>query len=741
AEFDYRKLGIIIPGFASTQLRAWSVLDCPYSPVRLQPLFSAVNCWLKCMLLDPYNQTDHPECKSRPDSGPLSSIWKEWVKWCVDFGIEANAIIAVPYDWRLPPSMLEERDLYFHKLKAIFGFCSFHGKQCIRHFLEWLKLEIAPKHYIQWLEKHIHAYFVVGMCPLLGSTESVRATLSGTTPDFQSLRLGTARLMFNSFVASLWLLPFSKYCKADNVYWKQQCDEMEYSSDNSGWPTTLASIEVPTVRGTDAYPSIMDITEDIISNMECGKPTLLSFSAREVSDGTLFKTMLDYDPQSKALIHQLEKYYQGDPVLNPLTPWERPPINNVFCIYGIDTKNELYGKPYPDNWIITDVIYEFEQSLLSRSGHSFSGKPNNSSGDGTVSYNSLSWCKQWLGPKVNITRTPQYITYYEDAESIPGWRIAVWELDKVVAQMWHDMHPYSKSKLHEDCHWDYAKARCGFPEFCEYRYMFGDVHLGMSCRLKYSSTMLLRHSLARRLSPPRNQLVIPSTNSLPVRDLVSRMPKRRWQGDEVQPNYHDRGANKPKSIYLVLDDWHGGFTIRKLDADSPDLSEPPVFRLASPLNNHAMDFAALGRNIIATSNQCAATLVFDTEAEALAIGNPLPDALLSSLNFFVTADDMLFAFAYYFTSRPPSFEVMTTAKEDEVRSLCPSTDWSWKSIPAPFTKHQRIVSYALHRDRRTIFVSVHDRNGSGTGTFSFDSENCEWRRHGEWMLLSTAKVT
>uniref|UniRef100_A0A804LUC5 Phospholipid--sterol O-acyltransferase n=1 Tax=Zea mays TaxID=4577 RepID=A0A804LUC5_MAIZE len=85
------------------------------------------------MLLEPYNQTDHPECKSRPDSGlsaiteldpgyitgPLSSVWKEWVKWCVEFGIEANAIIAVPYDWGLPPSMLEERDLYFHKLKFV----------------------------------------------------------------------------------------------------------------------------------------------------------------------------------------------------------------------------------------------------------------------------------------------------------------------------------------------------------------------------------------------------------------------------------------------------------------------------------------------------------------------------------------------------------------------------------------------------------------------------------------------
>lgn len=36
-------------------------------------VLSAVNCWLKCMLLDPHNQTDHAECKSRPDSG-LSAI-------------------------------------------------------------------------------------------------------------------------------------------------------------------------------------------------------------------------------------------------------------------------------------------------------------------------------------------------------------------------------------------------------------------------------------------------------------------------------------------------------------------------------------------------------------------------------------------------------------------------------------------------------------------------------------------
>ena len=51
AEFDYRKLsGIIIPGYASTQLRAWSVLDCPYSPFDFNPLDSV---WLDTAKVPP----------------------------------------------------------------------------------------------------------------------------------------------------------------------------------------------------------------------------------------------------------------------------------------------------------------------------------------------------------------------------------------------------------------------------------------------------------------------------------------------------------------------------------------------------------------------------------------------------------------------------------------------------------------------------------------------------------------
>lgn len=41
------------------------------------------------------------------------------------------------------------------------------GNNVFRYFLEWLKLEIAPKQYTQWLDEHIHAYFAVGIIDLL----------------------------------------------------------------------------------------------------------------------------------------------------------------------------------------------------------------------------------------------------------------------------------------------------------------------------------------------------------------------------------------------------------------------------------------------------------------------------------------------------------------------------------------------------------------------------------------------
>ncbi|KAF7063551.1 hypothetical protein CFC21_070069 [Triticum aestivum] len=179
------------------------------------------------------------------------------------------------------------------------------------------------------------------------------------------------------------------------------------------------------------------------------------------------------------------------------------------------------------------------------------------------------------------------------------------------------------------------------------------------------------------------------------------MSKQRRQGEEDEANYyHNRSGNKEKSLYLVLDDWHKGFTIRKIDADSPGLSASPVLRLVSPERGRAMKFAALGCYIIATSNIHAGTLFYDTDTTGLAVGPPVPDALLCGSNTFLTSGDgdMLFVFAFHFMERP-----------DEM-----------------------IFSYALHPDGRTIFVSSWSR--AVCGTYSVDTRSCKWRRHGEWML-------
>jgi len=56
--------------------------------------------------------------------------------------------------------------------------------------------------------------------------------------------------------------------------------------------------------------------------------------------------------------------------------------------------------------------------------------------------------------------------------------------------------------------------------------------------------------------------------------------------------------------------------------------------------------------------------------------------------------------------------------------------WSWSRVgsPPPFDHCDRIWSFVLHPDGRTLFVS-HERS-----TFSFDTESKQWASHGTWFL-------
>lgn len=106
--------------------------------------------------------------------------------------------------------------------------------------------------------------------------------------------------------------------------------------------------------------------------------------------------------------------------------------------------------------------------------------------------------------------TLDQITFFERREAQPSGAVqttGVWEIDgaghreilgnpaflrELRAEMRNLFTNTQKSSdktsrppvIDADCYWNYRQAKCEFPEFCEYRYAFGDVILDQSCRLR-----------------------------------------------------------------------------------------------------------------------------------------------------------------------------------------------------------------------------------------------------------------
>ncbi|CAM0884013.1 unnamed protein product [Alopecurus aequalis] len=224
------------------------------------------------------------------------------------------------------------------------------------------------------------------------------------------------------------------------------------------------------------------------------------------------------------------------------------------------------------------------------------------------------------------------------------------------------------------------------------------------------------------------------------------MAKRQQGHEKKQADLAYKGSRpdqRQKHLYLVLDDWNSGYSLHKLDADqdTADLRQPPVLRLVSPVTRGPMCFDVLGSNIvIATNPRCGAapTLVYDTERAGLAVGPPLPVPLLGYFHISIAAAGMLYALSCHQSGQHHSFEVMSWAPtgNEDPWSPTPTMDWSWKSVPTPppFDEDERITSYAVHPDGRTIFISACNLCNLRCRTFSFDTRHCEWRFHGGWDL-------
>ena len=193
----------LVPGLAASRLVAWRHKECRHKPlmsdIRVQDyVWLNLNiimqmgtiddrCFVECIKLG-LNQSDSVDgggCKLRSDEGldaisslsvgglqsqlligRTNTVYSWLIQWLSDnLGYDVGSIIGFPYDWRLSPDKMEERDGFFTFMRRRIetavetngepGILVAHsmGNMIFRYFLSWLKVELAAEAYSELLDE------------------------------------------------------------------------------------------------------------------------------------------------------------------------------------------------------------------------------------------------------------------------------------------------------------------------------------------------------------------------------------------------------------------------------------------------------------------------------------------------------------------------------------------------------------------------------------------------------------
>ncbi|CAL4919050.1 unnamed protein product [Urochloa decumbens] len=231
----------------------------------------------------------------------------------------------------------------------------------------------------------------------------------------------------------------------------------------------------------------------------------------------------------------------------------------------------------------------------------------------------------------------------------------------------------------------------------------------------------------------------------------------RWKGKDFK--------EKRRHLYLVLDDWPLGYSIRKIDLVgngdrkyrragnevtwSDDTLLPPIFRFEAPRGRPEYFAGAFDSRILAlqpmdsqfTHNPTAGAPMFDVRKRSLM---PCPRQRPDPVDpIYIPVGGRLFALS------AGSFQLLYPPPDANGGGL---EDFVWTSLPTPPFQCEHVTSYGIHGDGRTIFVSTgmskvlnhmggSDKvsTGGSPSIFSFDTaesvrSDCMWKRHGQWQL-------
>eukprot|EP00127_Corallochytrium_limacisporum_P001329 Clim_evm19s51 gene=Clim_evmTU19s51 len=214
AEDIFKELGveakhpaILMPGFITSGLEVWAGTECMKGNFRkrIWGNFSMIraallnpDCWVQHLMLDPETGKDPEGVKLRPADGfeaadffmPGYWVWAPVIEAFGALGYDKNNMALLPYDWRLGPRKLEERDRFFTRMKntieiavdlnekKVVIYAHSMGAPYGHYFLKWVESEKGGKGGDRWVHNHIHAVVNIGG-PLLGLPKSSAALASG----------------------------------------------------------------------------------------------------------------------------------------------------------------------------------------------------------------------------------------------------------------------------------------------------------------------------------------------------------------------------------------------------------------------------------------------------------------------------------------------------------------------------------------------------------------------------------
>ena len=295
-------------------------------------LLAARSCWIDCMSLDPETQEDGV-CLVRPDEGmdsisqvdesvPAGFLWKAWIHMLAsnDYVPEKN-MFAHPYDWRLPPELLEQRDRSFSRLQrkielvveeqeddvnvldpGVTLVALSLGNLYVQYFFKYLETELGNKGLEKWVEKHVYALVMAG-APYLGAVGPIRAVLVGD-PNGLPITYEESRDLMLTFGSMPWMFPHEIQSKSPSKL---------YSMMNHGethFPVNVVEVE-----------------------MQDG--SVISPNNKNVLNG--FFRDVDGDGRLKTLQNNLDRYYKNDRNIfdgKVLTPFVPPKgIDHVISVY------------------------------------------------------------------------------------------------------------------------------------------------------------------------------------------------------------------------------------------------------------------------------------------------------------------------------------------------------------------------------------------------------------------------